>query len=495
MEKLNLDIFDLILDHIQSFTRFGILAPYVSVCRSWQLAIEARTMCRIYRDHQDDLETFSKIFSAAPSHRHRRRALRDLYFATCLPTMSLTPEDHERNNTCFQDSIIKLLNELGSWDSETPGAGPVRHGSLRLTLRWRTGHDSISNPTDVDWPPADAFLTMPDGFLNEVANVKVISQLEIFVLQGSAPHPRALCQLASKMTSLEHLELELWEPPLSEGAMRTEHHQALGTGILDFKDSLPNLSSLTLKHKNHQYFRNHSFECPSMTDEHGVDQLSRALRKLGKAGKLGKLKIQGLYISSDLFCERESGSAESKEQATYSTWPSLRFLDIRTGLVAANGQWLCTGNRDIEPNSPSSSSEDSEDSQQSPIYDRRAESPTPAEHAISNAWRRALDTTIFDPFVEDMVRAVTECMPSIEEFGFGISWNPPTDGELSIYGMKSQNVKRFQSQISTDWQLPETVVEMAKDWVGPLGIVKWRRYNYRDRYTGDWNYLTADRDT
>jgi hypothetical protein len=311
---------------------------------------------------------------------------------------------------------------------------------------------------------------------------------------GITPHPAALCQIASKMTSLQTLQLQLFEPTLGESAMRIEHHQALAAGILDFRNSVPSLQNLILRHQNQQSFRNHSFECPDMTDEHGVDPLSRALRKLGEGGKLVKLELRGLCLSSDFFSNRASPPAEDKRSSAPSAWSSLRNLDIRIGLVAANGQWFCTGDRDVVPYSPSSSSEYSEDSQQSPLYDRRA-SPPWAEHSIKNNWRRTLDTTVFDPFVENMMRAVTQRMPSIEHFSLGISWDPIVDGAVIIFGEKSHNVKRFQTQICTDWVLPDTVIALAEEWAGPSGVVKWRTFSYRDGTDGDWNYLTANRDT
>lgn len=489
MDGLSLDVFDFILDYLERLTGRGSMASYACVARSWQVAIEARTMKHISLDHQDKLETFKEVFSGKTSHR--RSGLRYLYLCTRLPTMSATPEEHEKSNTCFESVMIKFFKVLDTLAREANGSG--RFGPISVALHWISGGPMAEQPNGMDWPPEDSFLTLPEGSLAGVESTNIVSELKTMASPGITPHPAALCQIASKMTSLQSLTLQLFEPTLGESAMRIEHHQALAAGILDFRNSLPDLQILTLRHQNQQSFRNHSFECPDMTDDHGVDQLSRALRKLAENGKLVKLELKGLCLSSDLFSNRASPPDEAKGPSASSEWSSLRILDITIGLVAANGQWFCTGDRDVVPHSPSSSSEYSEDSQQSPLYDRRARSPW-AEHAIKNNWRRTLDTTTFDPFVEDLMCAVTQRMPSIERFGLGISWDPIVDGAVSILGEKAHNVKRFQSQICTDWVLPETIIAMAKEWVGPSGVVKWRTFSYRDRWDGDWNYLTANQD-
>lgn len=148
MENLSQEIIDIIVDHVQ---RLSGRAPYAIVSRSWQTAVEARTMRRISLFHQQDLETFGAIFSETSPLR--RRSIRDLCLITRLPTLSRTPEDHEKSLACFYGVIIKLCQELGSWEF---GYGGDKHGavagSLRLNLRWMDSDNSQADSSGEYWP-------------------------------------------------------------------------------------------------------------------------------------------------------------------------------------------------------------------------------------------------------------------------------------------------------------------------------------------------------
>lgn len=504
MDRLSPEVVDMILDQVyassardRSTPCKGQLGQYAAVSRIWQSAIERRTMSRVYLNHQDELDEFCSVFSAKSPHR--RRALRDFFLLLELPTVGYTQEDRTKNGTCFRTAISKLLQELASWGSldVEERTGPTE--SMELTLRW-TAKDPWNPDPQRTMPPDDSFLTLPEDCLAAVPNVSVVTKLRTYATKAITPHPATLCQIAVKFPALERLQLELWEPTLVKGDMRREHRQALAAGLVAFRQTLPRLSSLKIRRQNFQPLLNHSFEYPDLTDADGRDPLSTALRELGEAGTLAELDLFAIPVTSELFRDPNLHLEEPEKQASIRNWPAMRRLSIASDITAANGQWLCTIDPDSAPESSSSDEEESVDSEEetdhrSPVPSDQAESsPTASrpEYMIIDKWRHAPDEHSFNPFVESMMRAVTQHMPCLSQFFFDL--RPRSNGlgilviqcaesglpfvrelldlQLPADEREQPGLRRYKAWILTSWNVPESFMEMGRKWIGPAGAPK-----------------------
>lgn len=506
MEKLIPEILDEILAYVfEDISNHGELARYATVCRQWQKAVELKTLRSIELDSRD-FDDFSSIFGSSFIN-HRRHALRTLNVTVQMPDRNYTLKHCEENNIYFRDSIVKLLRELASWEKDTEQDERVarRSSPLHLSLTWKHPSDGPGSPL------RDAFLNFPSADSElELPSVSFITELYIKSDNHIPTHPAALCRILSRMPPLKKLELKLYSPSLGNRSLRLEHHRALARGVEGFMWQIPHLSELKIEDQN-DYIMNHSLDQPDYTED-GVDRLSTALRRIGEAGGLTSLSLRFIPITSALFCEPRElkpGHVDESEVTSRKTWSSIRTVCIRSELALANGKWLFTGDPNVPYIAPANPDDMDEEYQWSDSPETETEDSEPGEDSPDplpetwNVWRLTPDPTVLNPLFEDMARAATQKMPSLEQFNFH-TWDHISNRNLlnfqSRFGGTQTTValkvaeagemfqydfdgpwdwlpndynliprRRFEVWHRPQWEVPERVMAMGREWAGESG--------------------------
>ncbi|KAK7946301.1 uncharacterized protein PG986_010622 [Apiospora aurea] len=133
MDRLSFEVVSLILDELQGPHGKSTLAPYSTISRQWQAAVERRTFASLT---VEDLGQFQAVISSSP---FRLPALRDLRFNVDLPTDSESRASYHRIQSAVLSTTTSLLNHLSTWEKKTQDKtrftddsfGPI---SLRLQL-------------------------------------------------------------------------------------------------------------------------------------------------------------------------------------------------------------------------------------------------------------------------------------------------------------------------------------------------------------------------
>lgn len=169
----------------------------------------------------------------------------------------------------------------------------------------------------------------------------------------------------------------------------------------------------------------------------------------------------------------------------------------------ADGHWLYTGDpsatrvagSQVAGSSSDETASDAEDSDADGslndagrFVDPMASNTDPHTH---NRWRLTPNTTLYNPFVNSMIRTVTRGMPSLREFCFDTHpvyvaartiafqlaetgsrfiWN--LDHDLPPDKQEDESLRRFKIWVGPEWEVPEELLAMGRDWVGETGVVR-----------------------
>jgi hypothetical protein len=123
MDQLPMEIMDSVLDFLVSGRRgrhAPSLAPYSSISRKWQLAVESRTMKHI-QVRSDGLERFSTIFSR--EHQRRRQVLHSLSYDFVYHPIASLPQEEQGNardqmGADFEHGLRALFGILKGWQDD-----------------------------------------------------------------------------------------------------------------------------------------------------------------------------------------------------------------------------------------------------------------------------------------------------------------------------------------------------------------------------------------
>lgn len=481
MEKLNHDVLALIVDELGLLhcdDEQDGLRTYATISRAWQYAIEAHT----FRDvsvKSTELDAFSGMYS--PENAHRRAATRRLTFLVHIPTYGNSRAGRAKNNNTFRKAVKSFLGELEGW-----------HGSLKLCI-WPL---TVTEPDDVRGVPSH--LTLDDGTAASLPVVRVVTGFQVGWTHCEM-HPTAMCQLAGVFPRLQTLDLLMDDD--HQHHLRVERRAALARGLVRLKGLLPKLRSLSLACHSQPIY-NYSFKCRSLEDEQrGVDEVSEAVRLLAQE-TVTELSLHGFLLSPDLFRDR-SPPADQDAGAT-AAWPLLRRLVIDARLMGADGRWYFTGNpnkfRFLEGWSPvapdddhdSDSNSDSDSSVGSyRAADARTRDTEGDGEEPDNEWRDRADPGTFHPLIQELTTTVREHMPNLRVGSLRVSHSHSpsvtiacaTAGErlpdnFSRDGSGSEDDDRVQQRRwdvyigeSTEWDIPEDLLEQWREWVGEEGSV------------------------
>lgn len=125
----------------------GSLAPYASVCRAWQIAVEKLTFADLHIN-SSNLEEFDKM-TGSSKFPERSHYVQKIFFKVVLPGYSISARgryenqlDRDRNNKVFTQAITSLFQLLSSWPHGSYDATHLELYSLSPS-DWRA---------EPDWP-------------------------------------------------------------------------------------------------------------------------------------------------------------------------------------------------------------------------------------------------------------------------------------------------------------------------------------------------------
>ncbi|KAK8123294.1 f-box domain cyclin-like [Apiospora kogelbergensis] len=505
MDKLSFEVVSLILDNLPDDDEYGVgpkLAPYATISRTWQAAVEARTFARVTVRNLDHLQP---LFSPST---YRPAALRELAFEVHLPVDSESRAHHRQNQSAVLAAFTSLLGQLAACEAQPSNGGHV--GPIKL----RIGFLGPDGDVFLDRTAANKrYLEFPGEEVGALAAIRSVSWLILAArCGGRGLHPGTACQLATRFSDLQRLELHYWDPALKRPAQRKANRSKLAAGIKNL-DQLPRLSRLSIVRNGGFEPANHGFENTGLEYEAAgstVDLLCEALRDLASKGALQELELRNELISPDLFRNRRQrqSAAWGDQQQEQEEWPSLKRLEIDAPIVAPSGKWYYTGEEsdvatgppwvpppDLPPH-PYGADENCDSAALSDAdmddVDRDAEANgvQPARQ-----WRTRPDPEAFNRLANDLLAAVNR-MPRLKNCAFGMSpfhdrsvsveiqcvepgeaflWNVvriDNKGEVE-YHEENLAVRRIEIHISygTRWEVPEEVGAKCAEWVGSKGEV------------------------
>ncbi|KAI1459664.1 hypothetical protein F4805DRAFT_419812 [Annulohypoxylon moriforme] len=442
-------------------------APYAILSRTWQSLVERWTL-RFIKLRDTQIDTFAAIFAVSS----RRTLLRQLLFIISLPTHGDSRDDFARNQAVFRSSILKLLNVLKDWDNV--GARLKLH--VALEQRKDLHFDVYKSSSLRRYLSLDAI---------ELPTVQCVGSLNVVSRSGRAWHPRAMCQLAGTFPHLQALDLEVTDPVNKRRQMRKDHRLALAAGLTVL--NLPKLTNLSIHRMPTTTVYNHSFECTDLRED-GIDALNDALRKLSQTAPLTSLVLVGELISPDLFRNRRSTKID------LSTWPTLQNLTIKADIIAPSGSWYYTGDPDaVEPDGGFNHEDEDEDGDEGEDNESSDSDDDWDRDAVANGvwpshtWRTRPDPDLFNKLVKDMASAVLR-MPQLRTGTLDIGFRRGEPADITIkcaeatYAFnrrpdwktdtdKEKSTRRWHAWVgeATEWEVPESVRMLWKEWLGDSG--------------------------
>jgi hypothetical protein len=202
----------------------GSLAPYASVCRTWQSAVEKLTFADL-NINSSILEEFDQITGSSKS-LGRYYHIKKIFFKVVLPKYSVAARsryenehDRNRNNEAFTHAIESLFRILSSWPNECCN-------TKYLELYSRSPSDWQAEP---DWGKRAARQKTGCIFLErdllerryehcylgliEESNLSNVDCISSFRIPGQYSHrkiaPKAVSKMVSHLPRLQHINVAL----------------------------------------------------------------------------------------------------------------------------------------------------------------------------------------------------------------------------------------------------------------------------------------------
>lgn len=509
MDKLSPEVLSIILAHLLAKPTQERPSAYATVARSWQYVVEAFSFANITIKSKE-LETLTRIFSGPG--RHRRDLLRQLNYNIGLPTHGDSRNDHATNEGAFGSAVQSCFDLLESWDKGYDGDHDGQDGTItrrscpNMQLHLWLSHDvdtkNADGPVDHAFDvchssAARRYHTLLPEF--NVPQVQCVTSLGIGVTLGRAPHPATLCQIAALLPSLESLDLTYWDPAVKRHDMRKEHRVALGTGLRALSSKLPKLERLCIRRQDGVDPSNHSFACGDLQED-GVDTLCNAIRHLAETCPLKELQLENIMISPDLFRHSPSGITLPSAEPESPTFPDLRRLDIKSGILAPSGKWYYTGDpASVEAFEGDDILDDDDDTEEDVDSEDSGDEDNSTRDRFVNGerphheWRRRPDPDTFDPLIQDLTDAVLKRMPSLQcarlEIGCGLDEfvgiiiqcceagqpfvSPPGKRRKRPW-VEDVTVRRCKAWVGRGsvWDVPSDVMVTWREWAGAPGLVE-----------------------
>ncbi|KAL5048102.1 hypothetical protein BDW71DRAFT_213852 [Aspergillus fruticulosus] len=418
MDSLSLELIELIvLELVKLFFRDSadgvpdeethrLLAPYARISRKFQVAVE-RFLYRVIEASSSEYRDLDAL-NARPS---RKAALRDLFYVIELPAYDTDLQyamerrrEHRANQESFREGLLKIWNELSSWDKPP---------SLFLDL-------SASSPSDEksEFESENRWLLPEHSLSIDTESVKLPSVECVNALavgkQGRRIHPTSVHEMILTLPNLRVLDWEMAPVQLRHKALKNEYRAALIKALR--APTVAKLEVLTLSLSEYPP-NNHDFDTglerdPSYPEG---DILSLAIRELAQRS-LKELNIDHAPVSPALF------GVPAPDANT--SFPHLEHVRIKFPILTYDGRWYYTGNRDsVDPeeldpeeqlqinNGPSV---DEPDSDHESVVSLNMDRADFLNGKIPwYAWRTRPDPNLFNPLIRSVV-AATLRMPRLK---------------------------------------------------------------------------------
>ncbi|KAL5001564.1 hypothetical protein BDV10DRAFT_160190 [Aspergillus recurvatus] len=505
MDSLSLELIELIVlelvkllfrdsaDGVPDEETHHLLAPYAQISRKFQVAVE-RFLYRVIQVTSSG----SKDLDALNARPSRKAALRDLLYVIELPgydpDLQYAMErrrEHRANQVSFRDGLVKIWNELSSWDKPP---------SLFLDLSASSPSDeesAIESESENRWLLPEHSLSI-DTESVELPTVDCVSALAVGK-QGRRIHPTTVHEMVLNLPNLRVLDWGMAPVQLRHKALKTEYTAALTKALR--APTLAKLEVLTLSLSEYPP-NNHDFDTGLERDPvyPDGDMLSLAIRELALRS-LKELNIDHVPISPALFGPMALD--------TNTSFPHLEHVRIEFPILTYDGRWYYTGDRDsVDPegldpeeqtqinNGPSVDEPDSDCESVISLNMDRADFLN--GRIPWYAWRKRPDPSMFNPLIRSVV-AATLRMPRLKnlllttrvrghstcdyeeemERQCAIKVNYATPGcylETLRYPHMSEQADsrcRWVANLGpgVQWDVPDDLQEMMKEKVGDGGDV------------------------
>ncbi|KAF3061973.1 hypothetical protein GL218_04214 [Daldinia childiae] len=315
------------------------LAPFATLSRPWQRAIERRTFFRLYIESTDeDLGVFSRI--VWPNDM-RRRFLQDLIFTAIIDSDEKTVKPSQQLQR-FSESLTwhwrQLFCILAEDDDKT---------GMTLQLGYI---ESIRDDRGNKRPKYLRSRLVLIGNGENFPIVKCVSNLE-FCIDTSAGRValRTAVNLIKRLPCLRRINImaEDEEECINNRKMEEVHledRHSLANALVN-ANFLPNTGcrevSLSLEQHDPIMFElQPSWVAPNITNSLSYDPLGAAMRMWSH--NLVSLKISGVFDSS-LFWPSEN----EQPGIAVSSWPHLREFHATLGMTTPTGDWYFQSEPDL----------------------------------------------------------------------------------------------------------------------------------------------------
>lgn len=511
MESLSPEVLTIILTHLLAKPTQERPSAYSTVVRSWQCTVEAFSFANITIKSKE-LEHLNRIFSG--SGRHRRCLLRQLNYEIGLPTYGDSPGDHATNEHIFGFALQSLFNLFESWDKDDGNnrnqdrdGGSITwrrrpHLELHLWLSHDIDTKNVNGPMDhafdlYNSSAARRYHTLLPKF--DIPQVQWVRSLRIGATLGRAPHPITLCRIASLLPSLESLDLTYWDPAVKRHDLRKEHRVVLGNGLKALSSKLPMLERLCVRRQDGVDPSNHSFACGDLRED-GVDPLCDGIRHLMEICHLKELQLENIMISPDLFRRSPCSTSLTIADQEAPAFLNLRYLDIKSGILAPSGRWYYTGDpASVEASEGDFILNDDDDTKEDKDIDKSDDEDNLMRDRFVNGerphreWRTRPDPETFDPLIRDLTGEILKRMPSLQwarlEIGCGLDdfvgiiiqcceagqpfVHPPGKRRKRLW-VEDVTLRRCRVWVgkASEWDIPSDVKAMWREWAGVSGSIE-----------------------
>ncbi|OJJ02079.1 hypothetical protein ASPVEDRAFT_655563 [Aspergillus versicolor CBS 583.65] len=491
LNSLSPEIIDLIACQLFILSIGGEpLAPYATISRAFQVAVERFTFGRVYVSGDDHRQ-----LCAIGAHPWRRRVLRSLIYAVALPPYPSCRryckerrEEHQANLGAFHEGVTTLWNELSTWKDKKPLL-ELQLGAQSHTDKYDSDDGWHEGCEEYRWLYPDHSLSID----SQKAALPTLDCVSSFIIDGGRRiHPTTLKDIFLTLPNLRELNLTLPSVHARYKASRAEYRADLAKALE--APTLQKLEILSLSMKEAAP-GNHAFnialaEDPSYPDG---DVLSHAIRKLAQTS-LHILNLDGpCMISPALWSSGQRDDAD---------FPYLTELAVDMTIVTYDGRWYYTG----DPAAIEAEELHSEDELEIGVgVESDSESANPERYdeeidgeraAFFNGnipyypWRRNPDPAMYDPLVRSLAGAALR-MPRLKYLSVtthgsrGYKRDRDVDISLCSPGFSTEVVVRLGDitnefkdwrwivnlGLDVAWTLPADIQETMKRRVGEDGRV------------------------
>ncbi|KAK4691316.1 hypothetical protein P7C71_g5656, partial [Lecanoromycetidae sp. Uapishka_2] len=323
------------------------LAPYATISRIWQYAIERLTFQRIGLK-STELSYFSDIVVS-----HRRRYLAYLHYEIILPTYSEArcakfENDHDKhmNNEVFTDACVGLLRILKSWESPSSNSSQRAYAiTLNLYAAFSPMDDGHRGQEKDPKDKSQSAVNKREDLLDhryehsvlrllktqDLPTVSTISEFWGDLHEPRSIEPSSVAAIAASFVNLRAIFWTLKDNEKKDTRMRLDDRENFARDLSTITQ--PSLKTFDLIFHNNWPSNQDFFPAlPLLSTAPYQDELSLALHNFSQRSSIETIYLGGpIVISPSLFwpdCPKAT-----------PVWPNLVSFHVVFNLNTMNGEW------------------------------------------------------------------------------------------------------------------------------------------------------------